>query len=188
MQRLIDEPLPLRVLTVVLLIAGYFLIFAPAERHLSAIENATREMNDRAAFGESLLARRDIYERAAERMRTELSGVAFDAGNATMMATFLDDLENRTRAHNVTIAEIVPDHDAASPTTVSALTLHIHGTYEPVIAFLNDMSEMHTLVRLDALKITRLSGDVHAGQTPTVDATINASLIPIATRLSGNLE
>jgi len=188
MHRILDEPLPLRMFTLVLLVAGYFWIYRPAEDHLTQLQISTQHMTERAAFGEALLAKRDLYERAAERMRTELSGIAFDTNNATMMATFLDDVAAKTQAHHITLAEVVPDHDASARTTLSALTLHVHGAYEPVIAFLSDMNTMHTLVRLDALKITRLSGDVHAGQTPTIDATINASLVPIHTDTTGPLE
>ena len=188
MQRIIDEPLPLRILTVAILIAGYVFLFRPAEAHLLDIETTTQNINERAAFGEALLARRDIYERAAERMRTELSGITFDADGTTMMADFLDDLANRTNAHHVTLAEISPDHDAATQAQTSALTLHIHGTYRPVIAFLNDVSSMHTLVRIDGLHISRTAGDLRAGETPDLDASMRASLIPIHTQTAGPLE
>lgn len=184
MRKVIDEPLPFRILTVALLIAGYVAIYRPSERQLIDLQIETHATNDRAAFGENLLARRDMYERAAERMRTELSGIKFDADGTTMMATFLDDLEDRTRAHGISMTEIVPQHVASAPATVSALTVHVRGNYQPIIAFLNDVGAMHTLVRLDALKITRVTGDVRAGQTPVVDATIDASLVPVQTEPS----
>lgn len=173
----IDDPLPFRVLTLLTLIAGYLAIYRPAEAHRALLRTATEAMSERIAFGEALIKRRAEYQSAADRMRRELSGITIATDDAALTASFLDDIASKTRDEHISLAEISPKQEAAADGSV--LTVRVNGAYKPVLSFLNDMNGMHTVVRLEALKITRSPDTMHAGQTPQVEATIDASLRPL---------
>jgi len=179
----IDDPLPFRVLTLISLIAGYFLIYRPAEAHRALLQRATERMSERIAFGEALINRRAEYQSAADRMRRELSGITIATENAALTASFLDDIASKTSAEHILLAEISPKQEATADGSV--LTVRVNGAYKPVLSFLNDMNGMHTVVRLEALKITRSPDAMRAGQTPQVEATIDASLLPLHAGMTG---
>jgi Tfp pilus assembly protein PilO len=184
MREKIDDPLPFRVLTLLALIAGYLLIYRPAEAHLALLQTATEQLSERIAFGEALINRRAEYQRAADRMRRELSGITIATNEAALTASFLEDVASKTRDEHVSLAEISPKHEAAAEGSI--LTMRVNGAYKPVISFLNDINAMHTVVRIDALRITRNSDAMRAGQTPQVEATIDASLLPLHAGITGS--
>jgi hypothetical protein len=176
LKRYIDEPLPFRILTIAALIAGYLIVYRPAETHLALVQSRIRNVQADIAFGETLLTKQSEYERAAETIRRNLSGMTRAQNRSALTASFLEDVANKTRDEHITLAEVAPTHTDHGD---DDLTLHVYGPYKSVVGFMNDLNGMHTLVRLDALKITRLSGDISAGQTPSVDAAIDVALLPL---------
>jgi Tfp pilus assembly protein PilO len=176
MKACIDEPLPLRILTLIVLIAGFVFVYRPAEARLALARTQTQALQANIVFGENVLTKHRDYERAAENMRRNFAGMTRASSQSTLTAGFLDDVASKTREEHVVLAEVAPTHAAPGDDT---FTLHVNGPYRSVIAFLNDLTTMHTLARLDGLTITRLSDNLRAGQTPLVEATIDASLIPL---------
>jgi Tfp pilus assembly protein PilO len=184
MRENIDDPLPFRVLTLLSLIAGYLAIYRPAEAHRALLRAATERMSERIAFGEALINRRVEYQYAADRMRRALSGITTATNDAALTASFLDDIASKTRDEHVSLAEISPKQEATA--NGSVLTVRVSGAYKPVVSFLNDMNGMHTVVRLERLSITRSSDTMRAGQTPQIEATIDASLLPLHAGMTGS--
>ncbi len=181
-QRHIDEPLPLQLLSGLILLAGYFCVYQPAEAHLDRLQRSSAELQSRVTFGNQILNRHTVYEHRAEQMRSELAGLQFDADDTTMMATFLNNLDTRLHNHHLELTELTPNHDITASGNATSFTLHLRGNYHELIAFLNELSDMPTLVRLENLSFTSAANDNQAQQNPVLDANINAALVPIQTQ------
>jgi hypothetical protein len=172
----LDEPWPLRMLAIAMLLASYFLLYQPLEHDRVVFDETTGSNLEHARLAEDAFRHAHLYMALAQQIRRELGDVQTNVDENQSVAYLLMDLDRLANERHVLFVGLDPQRSQASSTGLQ-LILHVRGHYGDVLHYLGDISLARSLLDIQSLDLERGPDTVRAGESPTIDANVHVTLV-----------
>jgi hypothetical protein len=154
-----------------LVLGGYAVVVAPAQRELGASLARTKDMYDVAYRNADLLKRSAGLQEARDRVARDIAHLSGARTAARATLNLLQLLDHESAASHVTVAGLAPETSGESVSSAGSLdvTIEIRGTYRAVLFVIRDASRHDVLLEISEATLFA-TGD------GTVDSTLRGTL------------
>jgi len=166
-------------LSVVVLLAGYFLVYRTFEDQIAARFGATSDVVDVLRRNDAVLARRPALETLNKKLLSALHSIALRSDRSAIVALFVRETARVAAVHHLAVLSIEgPRGDGRLPTrtlpTVAGTTqtssltapspplfdsvpldITLHGSYADLLGAIRDLSHVRVLAEIELVSIER---------------------------------
>lgn len=138
----------------VLAVAGYAGVVAPAERTARSLAHESQDLYELTHRNEALLAQRSSLARLRDRVRGDLDELGAVRTPARAALALIEVLDREGKRHDVSVGTFAPDETAAGA-DAQQISLTLHGSYENLLPFLSDLTRRRPLVQVESAELQR---------------------------------
>lgn len=151
-------------LSVVVLLAGYFLVYRTFEDQIAARFGATSDVVDVLLRNDAVLARRPALETLNKKLLSALHSIALRSDRSAIVALFVRETARVAAVHHLTVLSIEgPRGDGRLPTRTLPpplfdsvpLDITLHGSYADLLGAIRDLSHVRVLAEIELISIER---------------------------------
>jgi Tfp pilus assembly protein PilO len=163
--RYIDEPLPLRILALSMIIASYFCIYRPIELQRANLAIETQSTHEHIALAQDALRHAHDYAVVAASIRHELGNLRTEADTNQQIPDVLVDLDHAAQQRALQLTGLDPQHTQSASDAIG-LTVHVRGHYGDILHFIGDLAMTRSLVDVQSIEFVRDEHEMHEGEVP----------------------